>query len=144
MTSTDMSLAEFDALGKQLIEVDKKIKDLEAEVKALQEHKRELADKVIFIMQQSDKTNYQVGGKKLILSQRATVQTPKTDEEKQAFFKWCEERGIYLRYASVNSQSLNALYKAERDAAAERQDLAWQGIPGVGKESVSYTVSIRS
>lgn len=144
MTGTEMSLAEFDKLGESLVEVDRQIKELEDKVKALQEIKRDLSERVIFVMQQSNKTNYQVGNKKLILNQRASVQTPKTLEEKEAFFKWCEERGVYWQYASVNSQSLNALYKAERDAAAERQDLEWNGIPGVGKESIAYTVSIRS
>lgn len=140
-----ISMAEFDRRCETLLAIDDEIKDIETTLKALNERKREATDKIIFILQKMDKTSYQVKGRKLILSQRATVQTPKTKEEKEAFFNWCREKGdaVYWQYVSVNSQSLNALYKAERDAAAEAKDLSWTGLPGVGKESIAYTLSIR-
>jgi len=135
-------MGEFDTLGLQLIDVDEEIKGLEAQLKTLQEKKRDISERIIHVLKEYDKTNYQIGGKKLILSQRATVPTPKTEEEKRALFAWLEEKGIYWQYASVNSQSLNALYKAERDAAVERQDLDFK-IPGVGEENIQWTLSIR-
>ena len=137
-----VTMGEFDTLGLQLIDVDEEIKGLEAQLKTLQEKKRDISERIIHVLKEYDKTNYQIGGKKLILSQRATVPTPKTEEEKRALFAWLEEKGIYWQYASVNSQSLNALYKAERDAAVERQDLDFK-IPGVGEENIQWTLSIR-
>lgn len=138
----NVTMGEFDTLGLELVEVDEQIKAKEAELKVLSEKKRTLADKIIFVLREHEKTAYQVGGKKLILSQRATVPTPKTEEDKRAFFKWLEDRGIFWTYASVNSQSLNALYKAERDEAVERQDLDFK-IPGIGEEQIQWTLSIR-
>lgn len=140
-----ITMSEFDRMGEELLKIDDDIKYLESMVKKQNEAKSALAAKIIFIMQQLNKTSYQVGDRKLGISQRATVQTPKTKEEKEAFFNWCREKGeeVYWQYASVNSQSLNALYKAERDAAADAKDLSWQGLPGVGKESIAYTLSIR-
>lgn len=138
----EITMGEFDTLGLDLLTVDEEIKELEAKLKVLSEKKRGLADKIIYVLQKHDKTNYQIGGKKLIVSQRATVPTPKTEEEKRALFDWLKEKGVYWQYASVNSQALNALYKAERDAAVERQDLDFK-IPGVGDEQIAWTLSIR-
>jgi hypothetical protein len=142
MELDSLTMSEFDGMGMQLIELDLRIKSLEEETKRLNALKSDLVGKILFVMEKTDKTSYQVGGAKLVRSQRATVPTPKTKEDKEALFNWLTERDLFWHYAGVNSQALNALYKAEREAAVEAQNLDFV-MPGVGKESVVATLSIR-
>jgi hypothetical protein len=59
---------------------------------------------------------------------------PATDEAKQAFFNYLRERGLFEKYATVHSQSLNAFYFAEKDAALAEGNLEFE-IPGITKET---------
>jgi hypothetical protein len=145
MELASLSMAEFDSIGMELFAINETIDDVEATLKGLQEQKKALVEKIIYVMKESGKTSYQIGGKKLILSQRATVPTPKTREEKEAFFNYLMSthgEDVYWNYLSVNSQSLNSFYKAEREAAVEKQDMDFK-IPGIGEESIMSTLSVR-
>lgn len=145
MENENITMAELDAMGVEFITLDEKIKALEAEAKLLSEEKRKIGDKLMFVFKGSDKTNYQVGGKKLIMSQRASVQTPKTFEEKKAYAKFLREKygdELFWTQFGVHSQTLNAFYKAERDAAIDQGNIDFK-IPGIGDETISYQLSVR-
>lgn len=73
---------------------------------------------------------------------KSSVTTPKTAEEKKALFEFLQERGIFFEFASVNSQSLNALYRSLADEAAEKGVLDYE-MPGVGKATEYTTLEIR-
>lgn len=68
---------------------------------------------------------------------RSSVTTPKTPEDKELLFKFLQEKGIFLEIASVNSMTLNSLYKSLADDAAKEGVLDFK-LPGVA-EPVSYT-----
>lgn len=61
---------------------------------------------------------------------KSSVKTPKTTEAKKALFDFLEQKGIFHEFASVNSQSLNALYKTLANEALENGDLDFQ-MPGI-------------
>jgi hypothetical protein len=69
--------------------------------------------------------------------EKSSVVTPKTIEEKQALFDYLQEKGLFLEMASVNSQTLNALYKYLAAQAAEEGILEFK-LPGV-PEPTTYT-----
>lgn len=54
---------------------------------------------------------------------RVTVTTPKTLEEKTLLFDFLKEKGLFMQLASVNSQSLNALYKSLSSEALESGEI---------------------
>jgi hypothetical protein len=140
-----LTVAEFDAMVTEFVKIDDELDELAAQVKVLNARKRDLNDKLCIHLQDFKKTSYQVPGATVSLSQRASVATPKTREEKEAFFSWLKnQKGdeVYWAYLSVNSQSLNSFYKAEREAAREVGDIDFT-IPGVGKEAIYHQLSIR-
>ena len=139
---SSLSLSEFDTLGAALIAVDAKIKAFEEEISKLNQEKRLMMDKVIFVLTETGKTSYQFGDKKVVISERVSVRTPKTEEDKDKFFSWLKSKGIEKEYLNINSQSLNSLYKTERELAIDRGDFNWS-IPGIGEETITKTLSIR-
>ena len=68
---------------------------------------------------------------------RSSVSTPKTIEDKKELFAFLESKGLFMEIASVNSQTLNALYKSLAEDAAKAGTLDFK-LPGVG-EPVTYT-----
>lgn len=79
---------------------------------------------------------------KIELRERLSVKTPKTEEEKALLFKWLTDKGIFMQTVSVNSQTLNALYNAEVDAALEKGQVG--GLPGIGEPELYKTVILKS
>lgn len=71
------------------------------------------------------------------IRKRLSFTTPKTMEDKHAFFKWLQDKQIFWDYASVNSQALNGLLKAEKEANPE------VAIPGIQEPSEYVTVVLR-
>lgn len=67
------------------------------------------------------------------LSGKWAVRMPKDDEAKLALFDHLKSRGIFERYATVNSRSLQALYVADWKAACKKDPEAWVlfEMPGV-------------
>ncbi len=75
------------------------------------------------------KSSYEFEGGVIETRERFSVKTPKTTEQKAALFKWLEEKGVFLDYASINSNSLNSLCKQEIEIAKEEGRVCV--IPGV-------------
>jgi len=79
------------------------------------------------MMERSGKKRYIAEGiGQVSISENLSVATPKTPEEKQAFFNWLkQEMGEdgYLTYASVNSASLNSLYKQKVEEYGARGEV---------------------
>jgi len=71
-----------------------------------------------------------------------TVATPKTDEDKMKLFDFLREKDIFIRYATVNSKSLNSLYKACLEEANQAGELNFE-IPGVGAPKMHRDISFR-
>ena len=111
----EISIAEMtdavEKLGgaKVIYQENKKIADSSYEVY------KEAENKVMQLLEDSGLDTYTVTGVgKVTVSHQLSVQTPKTPEEKEAFFNWVRrEMGedSYYAYMTVNSQTLNSLYK---------------------------------
>lgn len=140
----NITIAQFDALGDRYLELDNEIKRLELEMKPLAEEQSALKNKIMKIMEEQKKTSYSFRGFNVVLKQNASVTTPKEKEQKLAFLDYVEKKyGDFVRwdYVSINSQKLNSFYRTEREDAALRKDMDFE-IPGIGKESIYYTLSV--
>ena len=97
-------------------------------------------------LQENDMKSFKVDGVATIsVTERMTVQTPKTIEDKAAFFKWLgttKGDDVMMNYMTVNSQSLNSFFKAEWDGLTDEEKLVFQ-IPGLQPAALSYKLSVR-
>jgi hypothetical protein len=92
-----------------------------------------LEAKILTTLEQHEMSSYKSAHGTVIRSVRYSVRVPKDIEAKVEFFKWLNDKGrdVYWTYTTINSQSLNSLYKAEMEAAKEAGDFDF-AIPGLG------------
>jgi len=102
-----------------------------------------LKSKIVFMLDESGMEKFHTPGVGTVsVRNRFTVTTPKSLEDKEKFFQWLRERGIFTEVVSVNSQKLNSLYQEEieKSLADGEPDFS---IPGIPEPKVIKTLSIR-
>jgi hypothetical protein len=77
------------------------------------------------------------------ITERTSVQVPKTLEQKHAFFEYLKERGIYEEMVSVNSARLNAFYKEEERLQLEQGNIDFK-IPGLDEVTTYQQLNVRT
>lgn len=96
--------------------------------------------------EENDMTSFRVDGVALIsVSEKLTVKTPKTPEDKVAFFNYLKEtkgEEVMLHYQTVNSQSLNSFFKAEMESKTDEEKLTFN-LPGIEAPSMVKKLSVR-
>jgi len=106
---------------------------LHADMKALEE-------RVMGLMKLAGLSEFTATGYgKVSLSELMSVKTPKSPDEKKAFFNWVRENmgdDAYYAYMSVNSNSLNSMYKQKVEEYGERGEIL--SVDGL-EEPTSYT-----
>jgi len=94
---------------------------------------KEQTEKLLKMLEESGKKKYHVDGLGTIgITETWAVTTPKTQEEKKAFFNWLQNEygddGFYA-YATINYQQLNSLYnKVSEEREAAGLDVHIEGI----------------
>lgn len=77
-----------------------------------------------------------------VISYKTSVKTPKTPEHRAAFFAYLKEQGLYDAMISVNSQTLNSLYKEGLEQAKNDGKDDYQ-IPGITEVTINPSLSFR-
>lgn len=133
----------------QLTRQCQKIADLRWEESQLSMTKKkvteelELAEKeMLEMLNQSGLKNFKSPVGTVSISHRTSVKTPKTEEDRQAFFEYLKSKGLYDTMISVNSATLNSFYKAEFEEAKERGDDDFE-IPGIKEVTIDQNLSFR-
>lgn len=100
---------------------------------------KEQEEKVINMLKATGKKKYISDAGQATLVDELSVQTPKTPEQKRAFFDWIRDnlgQDAHDVYLSVNSATLNKLYKEQTELYALRGEILT--IDGL-QEPISYT-----
>lgn len=123
----EISLEQMDNEVRKLRELKDQYTEASTKAKEINAVYKEQEAKIISLLAQAGKTKYVVEGVgQVITTENLYVPTPKTPEQKQAFFNWLrEELGEdgYYTYATVNSNSLNSLYKQKVEEYGERGEV---------------------
>ena len=123
---------QYDAMNNTLKQIGSACDSLEAEI--------------LSYFEENDMSSFRVDGVALIsVTEKLSVKTPKTPEEKLAFFNYLKEtKGdeVMLHYQTVNSVSLNSFYKAEMDTKSPEEKLCFN-MPGIGAPTLVKKLSVR-
>lgn len=141
-----LTIAQLEELIGESYMVDGEIDRVEKEVLApLRAKLKELDGRILAELEAEDKTSYKSRYGTVVRMRRYTVRVPATMEDKVEFFQWLNTKGreVYWKYATVNSQALNSLYKAEMEVAKEEGNVDFK-IPGLGQPELSVTLARRS
>lgn len=79
------------------------------------------------------------------LAQYTSVKTPKTPEDKEKFYTYLKEKGLYENMVSVNSQTLNSFFKEELAMAEQTNEGVDPAtlIPGLTEVTLTPRLSFR-
>lgn len=131
MEQPKVTVEELDGHLAELLDLDKQI-DAQSEVtKELNKKYNALLFKCGAYMKELGRTDYSSPHGKFEVKESWRVNMPQSDEDKRALFEHLKERGIFDKYATVNSNSLNALYMADWKEAETRGEGMTFGMPGV-------------
>lgn len=128
---SEVTVAELDGLTAQLKELEKK-KDAAAQV--VTDINKEIArveGRCVQYLKDLNRTDYQSPSGKIAIKEKWRVNLPADDIAKRDLFEHLRERGIFDKYATVNSASLNALYMSDWAEAKKRGEGMSYFMPGI-------------
>lgn len=132
-----LTMDQIENWSRMAFERDAKIHFLEEEIKIHKEARDAVVETIRQALNHFHKEKYISAFGNIEIRKRKSVRTPKTPEEKKAFFEWLQAKGIFWDYATVNSNSLNSLVKTEVEANPGIP------IPGIGEMNEFQYVVLR-
>jgi len=136
-----VTVKEMEELSNAIFQYAEQIDVCEEQIRQIREKKDEATAQMQQYLQHFGKTNYKSNAGTIEVRTSLSFKTPKTPEDKKAFFEWLQKGGIFWEYASINSRSLDALCKAEYEVAKEENREAI--IPGIEKPTEYQKVYLR-
>lgn len=103
---------------------------LEDKIEILKKPYNEILEQIQKTLEFLEIENLSAQGYKFSLKRESSVKTPKTIEEKRAFFNYLESIGMFYELATVNSRTLQSTYKALAEQALKDGILDFQ-VPGI-------------
>lgn len=140
--SLEVPPGDLQELTKLAAQYRENIRVMERDLKAAQESYGKAADTILRTLDLMDIDSVRAHGFLFFKERKTSVTTPKTPEEKEQLFEFLQQRGIFLEMASVNSQTLNSLYKSLAEEAAEKGVLDFR-MPGVGEPTEYISLKMR-
>lgn len=133
---------ELGKLAEHGYSIKNKIDALEAEAKSLGEELKKIQEQIMLMMKESEMSSFKHALGTVVLTTRFTVKNPATPEDKQAFFGYLKDKGIFDDMVSVHSQRLNSWYKEEMEVAKTEGNFDFK-IPGIGDPSSMEYLTFR-
>ena len=131
MNNPSVTVAELDELVKMIAAKEKEI-DAQKEITTkLNKELTSLEGKCTQYLIELGRKDYTSPHGKVAITQKWRVNLPDGDSAKRLFFDHLRERGIFDKYATVNSNSLNALYMQDWAEAKERGEGLEFTMPGL-------------
>lgn len=121
------------AVIKELREIEDKFS---AQKKEISKQLEEQENKMLTMLEESGVPSFKCELGNVGRTERLSIKTPKTAEDRLAFFGYLKELGLYDEMISVNSATLNSFYKDQFTQAKERGDADFK-IPGLLEETIT-------
>jgi hypothetical protein len=143
---SEVTVQQLEELCKQMRELDDEI---EKDKEALSEKNKkytQLEAQAAQWLKELGKGSYKSNFGTVIRQEKWRVNLPQTPEDRDAFFGWLKERGLFEHMITVNSNTLNSLYMKEWEVAKESPDpvdALTFSIPGIPEPKLHETVSLR-
>ena len=126
-TEGEVSIDQMDDAVKKLREAKEEKSKAKAIYDTAQSAYAEAEARVMSLMEHSGKKTYIAEGfGRVTIKEELSVRVPRTPEQKQAFFDWVKNNmgeDAYYAYMSVNSRSLNSLYKQKAEEYGDKGEV---------------------
>lgn len=139
---SNVNVDELKKLVASIAEMRTKKAGLNHELEELQEELNRAEFSALEMLKAADLPNFRCNEGLISKSVRLSVKTPKSPEDRAAFFEYLKGKGLFDTMISVNSATLNAFYKTEFELAKERGQDDFR-IPGLNEEVAVEILSFR-
>lgn len=152
MTQTEMptdgkhqpvTIQQFNSLVKTMTEKRGEVEQLKAQLSEKNAELEKLQAKAVEYLDGLGQNNFKTPFGTVYKVERSSVALPQTPEDREAFFAWLREKQLFDQTISVHSAKLNALYKAELEAAEARGEGFDFKIPGIKEPQTFVTLGFR-
>lgn len=126
----------INTLSSKLVSLKEELDCKKQELKQLQEAFDQTSQELISLCESLEIDSFNAHGFMFYTQEKESVRIPKDEESKSAFFEWLKTQGLFDSMISVNSQTLNSLYRAKSEEALKEGILDFR-IPGID-ESTKY------
>lgn len=109
--------------------------------KRITEQLEQAEAKMLSMLEDSGLKSYRAPAGNCVITHRTSVRTPKTPEDRKAFFDYLKSKGIFDAMIGVNSATLNSYYKEEFEVASREGRVL--EIPGLTEITVDAILSFR-
>lgn len=137
----DPTIKDFEEKIEQLENIRNEQAQLKVTMDKLAATEQEIEESLSALMLDAEISSYRGKAGTVSISTRQSVALPK-GQDKEIFFQYLKDIGIYEEVISVNSAWLNSFYKKEMEAAREKQD-PFYVIPGLGVPFSKQILSFR-
>jgi hypothetical protein len=146
MEQQEVTTSQLDEQIERLSMLRNRYNGMKTEASVAHQEYKQQEDRVLKLLEIAGKKSYKVDGLcNVSRIEKLSVTTPKTIEDKRAFFSWIREKygddGVWS-YASINSNTLNSLYNQQVEEAAERGETL--DIAGIDLPTTRVSLSLRS
>lgn len=141
-TPSQTTIEELEQLCATAFGHDKLSDEFEAKAKEEREKRDGISAKIKSILDHYQKSKFDSNYGTIEIRKKQSYKTPKTPEEKKAFFEYLQSKGILWNYATVNANALNAFANEEREALIS--DGKDGKIPGLEDPKEYQTIAYRS
>ena len=131
-----VSIEDFEVLIGEAYALKKDKKAFEDQAEKVGELLKEKQIRIQAIMEQLGKEKYKSDHGTVSLTTSLSVATPKTPEQKTAFFAWLEQQELFDEYATVDSKKLNSLFNSLANGDPEFR------VPGIEKPKLYSTLKL--
>lgn len=87
-------------------------------------------------------TSYAGPNGRVGITHRTSVKTPKSPASRELFFAYLKEKGLFDSMISVNSNTLNSLYKSELELSTSRGEPDFS-IPGIDEVTLNQILTFK-
>lgn len=130
-TQTAVTVNELDALLQDILEKEDAIEAQEERLKEMNKEMARVQGKAVQFLKELGRDSYSGPAGKFTIEEKWRVNLPSSDLAKKELFDHLRERGIFDKYATVNANALNSLYKADWEEAKDRGEGMEFSMPGI-------------
>lgn len=137
-----ITLKEFEDLCQLGFSQKEVINTLEFNLKKEEEKLQTIKNNIMLILDKFGKAKQDTALGLVYISEKLSVSHPKEVEARAKFFEYLKSKGVFETLISVNSQTLNKLYREEREIALDEGKTDFN-IPGIGEPTLIKTLNFR-
>ena len=137
-----MSEGRLKELAKLIVELKDKREAAERQAKSLKAEEDQAKECLLRIMETLELESFKAQGFNFFPVNESRVSMPKEQADKQKLFSFLEEKGVLQDYLTINSQSLNSLFKTYSAEAVENGVFDFN-LPGVKEPFIQTVMRMR-